>query len=118
MAKIAQKNEKITAFGGINFVLDKFDALLGDVIDRVLGIRSTSFGYQYSEIVRALFAVYLFGGDCMEDINLFLRDTLSDRPGTLIPSADTVLRAIEELATENVTYTAPNRLICLREQAS
>ena len=107
MAKIAQKNEKITAFGGINFVLDKFDALLGDVIDRVLGIRSTSFGYQYSEIVRALFAVYLCGGDCMEDINLFLRDTLSDRPSTRIPSADTVLRAIEELTTENMTYMAP-----------
>ena len=60
-----------------------------------------------SEIVRALFAVYLCGGDCMEDINLFLRDTLSDRPNTRIPSADTVLRAIEELATGNVTYTAP-----------
>ena len=88
-------------------MLDKFDALLGDVIDRVLGIRSTSFGYQYSEIVRALFAVYLCGGDCMEDINLFLRDTLSDRPGTRIPSADTMLRAIEELTTDNVTYTAP-----------
>ena len=29
MAKIAQKSEKIAAFGGINFVLDKFDALLG-----------------------------------------------------------------------------------------
>ena len=86
---------------------DKFDALLGDVIDRSLGIRSTSFGYQYSEIVRALFAVYLCGGDCMEDINLFLRYALSDRPGTRIPSSDTVLRAIEELTTENVTYMAP-----------
>ena len=42
MAKIAIKNEKITAFGGINFVLDKFDALLGDVIDRILGIRSST----------------------------------------------------------------------------
>ena len=51
IAKIAQKNEKITAFGGINFVLDKFDAILRDVIDHSLGIRSTSFGYLYSEIV-------------------------------------------------------------------
>ena len=30
MAKIAQKNEKITAFGELNFVLDKFNTLLGD----------------------------------------------------------------------------------------
>ena len=107
MAKLAIKNEKITAFGGINFVLDKFDALLGDVIDRILGVRCTSTGYQYSEIIRALFSVYFCGGDCMEDINLFLRDALSDRPGTRIPSSDTVLRAIEELTTENVTYMAP-----------
>ena len=107
MAKIAIKNEKITAFGGINFVLDKFDALLGDVIDRILGIRSTTIGYQYSEIIRALFSVYFCGGDCMEDINLFLRGELSDRPNTRVPSADTVLRAIEELTSDNVTYTAP-----------
>ena len=88
-------------------MFDKFDALLGDVIYRILGVRSTSTGYQYSEIIRALFSVYFCGGDCMEDINLFLRYALSDRPGTRIPSSDTVLRAIEELTTENVTYMAP-----------
>ena len=89
-------------------MLDKFDALLGDVIDRVLGIRSTSFGYQYSEIIRSIFALFMCGGDVTEDINLFLRSELSDRPNTRVPSSDTVLRAIEELASENVTYTAKN----------
>ena len=33
MAKIQQKSEKITAFGGIFFVLDKFDSILSSVID-------------------------------------------------------------------------------------
>ena len=33
-------------------VLDKFDALLSDVIDWIMGICSTSTGYQYSEIIR------------------------------------------------------------------
>ena len=108
MAKLAIKNEKITAFGGINFVLDKFDALLGEVIDRVLGIRSTTTGYQYSEIIRSIFALFMCGGDVTEDINLFLRSELSDRPNTRVPSSDTVLRAIEDLASENVTYTAKN----------
>ena len=28
MAKVQQKSEKITAFGGIFFVLDKFDSIL------------------------------------------------------------------------------------------
>ena len=88
--------------------MDKFDALLGDVIDHVLGIRSTTIGYQYSEIFRSLFALFMCGGDVIEDINLYLRDALSDRPNTRIPSSDTVLRAIEELATDNVTYIAKN----------
>ena len=90
MAKLAIKNERINAFGGINFVLDKFDALLGDVIDHVLGIRSTTIGYQYSEIFRSLFALFMCGGDVIEDINLYLRDALSDRPNTRIPSSDTL----------------------------
>ena len=32
-AKVKQKSEKITAFGGILFVLDKFDSILSSVID-------------------------------------------------------------------------------------
>ena len=31
---------------------------------------------------------------------------LTERPHTRVPSADTVLRGIEELATENISYTA------------
>ena len=42
----------------------------------------------------------------MEDPNLYLKDVLTERPQTRVPSADTVLRGIEELATENISYTA------------
>ena len=41
----------------------------------------------------------------MEDLNLYLKDVLTERPHTRAPSADTVLRGIEELATENISYT-------------
>ena len=37
MAKVQQKSEKITAFGGIFFVLDKFDSILSSVIDSHFG---------------------------------------------------------------------------------
>ena len=37
MAKVSIKSEKITAFGGIFFVLDKFDRILSSVIDSHLG---------------------------------------------------------------------------------
>ena len=38
----------------------------------------------------------------MEDLNLYLKDVLTEHPHTRVPSADTVLRGIEELATENI----------------
>ena len=106
MAKVSIKSEKITAFGGIFFVLDIFDRILSSVIDSHLGLRSKLIGYQYSEIIRAIFSVFCCGGDCMEDLNLCLKDMLAERPHTRVPSADTVLRGIEELATENISYTA------------
>ena len=62
MAKVQQKSEKISAFGGIFFVLDRFDRILSSVIDSHLGLRSKLIGYQYSEIIRAVFS-----GDQGED---------------------------------------------------
>ena len=91
MAKVQQRSEKITAFGGIFFVLDKFDSILSSVIDSHLGLRSTLIGYQYSEIIRAIFSVFCCGDDCMEDLNLYLKDVLTERPHTRVPSADTVI---------------------------
>ena len=41
VAKVQIKSEKITAFGGIFFVLDKFDSILSSVIDK----KSWSFGH-------------------------------------------------------------------------
>ena len=73
MAKIQQKSEKITAFGGIFFVLDRFDRILSSVIDSHLGLRSKLIVYQYSEIIRAVFSVFCCGGDCMEDLSLYLK---------------------------------------------
>ena len=73
MAKLSIKSEKITAFGGIFFVLDKFDRILSSVIDSHLGLRSKLIGYQYSEIIRAVFSVFCCGGDCMEDLKAHIQ---------------------------------------------
>ena len=45
--------------------------ILSSVIDSHLGLRSKLIGYQYSEIIRAVFSVFCCGGDCMEDLNLY-----------------------------------------------
>ena len=82
-----------------------FSRFVGPVIDKVLGLRCTSYGYQYSEIVDSLSSVYFCGGDCVEDVTSHLMPHLSLHPTLRTCSSDTILRAISELATGNTTYT-------------
>lgn len=106
MTKIQIKSEKLTAFGGIFTVMEKFQQELGPVIDKCLGQRCISFGYQYSEIIRSLMSVYFCGGSCIEDISNHLLPHLSLHPSLRTCSSDTILRAINELTTDNITYTS------------
>ena len=106
MAKVQIKSEKITPFGGIFHVRELFSRFVGPVIDKVLGLRCTSFGYQYGEIVGSLSSVYFCGGDCVEDVTSHLMPHLSLHPTLRTCSSDTILRAISELATGNTTYTS------------
>ena len=97
MAKVQIKSEKITPFGGIFHVRELFSCFVGPVIDKVLGLRCTSYGYQYSEIVGTLSSVYFCGGDCVEDVTSHLLPHLSLHPTLRTCSSDTILRAISEL---------------------
>ena len=72
VAKVQIKSEKITPVGGIFHVRELFSRFVAPIIDKVLGIRCTSFGYQYSEIVGSLASVYFCGGDCVEDVTSHL----------------------------------------------
>ena len=77
MAKVNIKFGKITPFGGIFPVRRLFSRYMGPVFDNVLGLRCTSFGYQYSEIFGSLSSVYFCGGDCVEDVTSHLMPHLS-----------------------------------------
>jgi hypothetical protein len=80
MVKISIKSLIITPFGGILHVMEIFDCYIGPVIDGELGLRCTTFGYQYSEIARSLMSVYFCGGDCVEDVTSHLMPHLSLHP--------------------------------------
>ena len=45
MAKVQIKSERITHFGGIFYVRELFSRYVGPVIDKVLGLRCTSYGF-------------------------------------------------------------------------
>ena len=64
MTKLQIKSDRITSFGGIYLVNRLFDHFsLGKVINNTLGLRSTAYnGYQWDEIVKSLFDIYLCGG--------------------------------------------------------
>ena len=82
MAKIQIKSEKLTSFGGIFPIMEKFDRMLSCTIDSTLGLRSKVYGYQYSEIIRSLMCVYFCGGSCVEDVSSHLMEndyTSTDR---------------------------------------
>ena len=51
----------------------------------------------------SLFFSYLCGGDCLKDINA-LTGQFKQKPGTLLPGADTVGRGLKELAEKNIVY--------------
>ena len=104
MAKIQIKSEKLTPFGGIFAIMEQFNALLSKTIDFTLGLRSKVCGYQYSKILRFLMCVYFCGGSCVEDVTTHLMKHLSLHPTLHTCSADTILRAIEELTVDNTTY--------------
>ena len=112
MAKIQIKSEKLTPFGGFFSIMEQFDALLAQTIDSSLELRCTMFGYQYSEILRSLMCVYLCGGSCIEDVTTHLMKHLSLQPTLRTCSADTILRAIEELTCKNASKIPLNPIGC------
>ena len=50
MAKVQIKSERVTPFGGIFHVRELFTRFVGPVIDKVLGLRCTSYGYQSARL--------------------------------------------------------------------
>jgi len=102
MPKVQKSSQRITPFSGVCFTDEAFNQTgLSQLIDTELGIRSVFYGYQYSDIFRTIFNIFYCGGHCMEDIQTHLRPALESIPDNRVPSADTLLRGIKELATEN-----------------
>lgn len=106
--KVINSSEKITAFAGFNFVFKSFkDSGLCELIDKQLGNRGVRSEFSYSDIFSNHMAVYLNGGDCIEDIHTHLRDPLKNIKGMKVCSPDTVLRGIKELATQTGVVENP-----------
>jgi len=107
MVKVQKISQNISPFGGISFVHDMFNSYgMGKLIDKELGTRVSTCGYTYSTLLGNWFDLFMCGGDCAEDIEEHLRDTLTAIPGNKVSRADTLLRCVKELSVGNTPFTS------------
>ena len=107
--KLQKISTQVSPFSGINFLNEEYNKSgFTQLVDNQLGIRCKPYGFSYSDIIKNLMNVFFCGGDCAEDIQTHLRNTLLSIPDNNVPSADTILRGIKELSTENTTYESDN----------
>lgn len=111
--KVINSLEKITSFGGFNFVFQAFHkSRLSNLIDNELGKRTIKQGFSYSDIFLNHLAIFFNGGDCTEDINEHLRAPMKTIRDMQVCSADTILRGIKELAVANQVLEHPESKVC------
>lgn len=103
-----QKSNCISAFGGINFVLEYLDNhQFGEVLTQYLPMLSGQSQYNWKDIFYSLFSIYLCGGDCIEDLQTHLKSHFIKNPFVHIPSPDTVLRRLIQLSVPNQECQTP-----------
>lgn len=78
MAKVNIKSDILTPFGGFFYVMaESKRTRLDKLVDYCLDKPCANYGYQYSDILLALFCIYLCGGDHIEDITTHLKNIIS-----------------------------------------
>jgi hypothetical protein len=101
--KIEKLSQNISPFAGISFVNEEYYKCgLSQLIDTELGARGVKTEYSYSDIFKNWYDIILCGGECAEDIQVHLRSSLEQIPCNTVPSADTLLRGVKELAAKNI----------------
>lgn len=105
--KVQKISSNVSPLAGISFVNNSFnETVICQLINNELGTRVKTVGFSYSDIIRNQFNIFYSGGDCAEDIQTHLGKHLKSIPGNHVPSADTILRGIKELSTQNTSFTS------------
>lgn len=103
--KVLQSSQLINPFGGIQFVLKQIkENGIDKFLDDQLGSRGPKKEYSISEGLLGIHYSHLCGGSCIEDIST-LGEHIGAHPWLNLPSADTVLRIMQELKTDDDIIT-------------
>ena len=99
-----QKSKSISAFGGMNFVLEHLENnKIGDHFNQQLPVLAQQSHYTWKDIIYSILSIYLCGGDHIEDLHTHLKPHFHNNPFVKIPSPDTILKRMSELTQENKT---------------
>lgn len=97
-----QYSKSISAFGGINFVLEYLEeGNLKSLFDKHLPRLADQSTYSWKDIIYSILSIYLCGGDCIEDLQTHLKEHFQKNPLVNLPSSDTVLRRLKEVSEDS-----------------
>lgn len=89
----------VSPFGGLNFVLEELESKkIGDLLSNSLPTLPSQSKYSWRDIIYAYWSVLFCGGDCAEDIDINLYESLQNIPFLNCPSPDRLLNRLKELA--------------------
>jgi glutaredoxin-related protein len=103
--KVTTSTEKVSAYGGLNFISEIFNNLeFSSLIKSQLGPRSAQSKFSYSDVIKNLWLLFLSGGDCAEDIGNHLKSDFLQIPNLKVCSPDTIGRVLKSLAQEKEVH--------------
>lgn len=103
-----RNSSSISAYGGLNFVFEYMDLLgVGALLDKHLPSVAQQSRYSWRDIFYSFLSIYYSGGECIEDVGLYLKHHLADNPMVGVPSPDTILRRLASLEEGVQQTTTP-----------
>ena len=105
--KVTTTTEKISAYGGLNFISEIFNTLeFPSLIEIHLGKRALQSEFSYSDVIKNLWMLFLAGGDCAEDIGEHLKRDFLQIPNLKVCSPDTIGRVLKSLAGQKEVHVS------------
>lgn len=100
------KSKNISAFGGLNFVIQELDNKnIGGILNNGLPKLGPQSTYNWKDLLYSYWSVFFCGGDCAEDLADNFKSNLSQTPQFKVPSPDRVLNRLKELVQPSEFFT-------------
>ncbi len=105
--KIVKSSQPITPFGGLTYVFQELERKqIGNLVNNYLPQLPKQTTYSWKDIVYSLWSIPFCGGDCIEDLNINLRQYLKTIPHFKVSSSDSVLRRLKQMAKPTTTLVS------------